>query len=465
MSSSRSLGITALSCVLCACQLQDYREKPIETSQWVQSFEQRDLSARGLRDFLAQCGLPSNPWPRSRWEAAGLECAALYYHPDLAKARAAIDVAHAQEHTAGQKPNPSAALRLEHQGGDPKAGEPWGIGPQFDIPIEGSGKRAARIERAVAETTVAEIDLEARIWEVRRSVRDRLLEWQEARQRLTHAREKLALLDQGESLLRRRQELGLASTFEVSSMRIDAQRSRLAVSAAQAKANTAIVQLAASMTVPVTALRSVEIDMMPSAATIPGLPGASTLQQQALTRRTDIRRALQEYVVAEKTLKEEIARQYPDFNFSPGYFFDPTDSINIWSFGVSMVLPMFNRNEGPIAEAEARRELAARNVESVQANIVGEVQGAAAGYVELQNALSEADAVITELNDQEQRLQKQFALGEADRLALVRAQLETAEARTSRMDLMIEQQRALNRLEDAVQLPLRPELNVNGQKQ
>jgi outer membrane protein TolC len=118
------------------------------------------------------------------------------------------------------------------------------------------------------------------------------------------------------------------------------------------------------------------------------------------------------------------------------------------------VLPILHRNQGPIAEAQARRELAARNVEAVQAAIIGELHSARAGYEELQQSAAQADEVINEMQQQERRVERQFKLGEVDRLALVRARLETASARSLRSEMRAEQWRALLRLEDAVQTVL-----------
>jgi outer membrane protein TolC len=440
------------SLLAASCGFQTYQEKPLQGEAWVERYGQRDLNDPALRDFLPGCGLASGPWPRSSWDGPSLQCAAMFFHPELARARAAIDVAKAGERSAGQRPNPAATLTVEHHGGKPEAGSPWGVGPSFDVPLELGGKRAARIERAVAETTAAEIDLDARAWLVRRGVRERLLALAEADRQGAELAAQQAALTSGVALLRRREEMGLTSSFEASSMRIEAQRARLAATTARARQRTARAELAASLSLPAGALDGVAIDTTAFRAdpTVT-LPPAATLQRQALVGRADIRRALQDYVIAEKSLKQEIARQYPDFTLSPGYFFDPTDNINIWTLGATMVLPLFHRNEGPIAEAQARRELAARTVELVQATIIGEVQSALAGYDELMSSSAQADEVVAEMQQQAARVRQQFELGETDRLAVVRADLETANALALRGELRAEQWRALQRLEDAVQ--------------
>ena len=70
-------------------------------------------------------------------------------------------------------------------------------------------------------------------------------------------------------------------------------------------------------------------------------------------------------------MKLEIAKQYPDAHLGTGYQFDQGE--NKWALGLSVEIPVLNRNQGPIAETEAKRGEAAARVLALQARIVGEV--------------------------------------------------------------------------------------------
>lgn len=444
--------------LLGGCMFQEYRPKPIEPQAFVSAYGQRDLAAPGLRTFMPQCGLPDQPWPRERWDLAGLECAALYFNPALAQARARIEVARSAEITAGQRPNPRFNVDLEHHSDTSGDRTPWSIGPRFEFTFEQPSRRSARIEGAVARTAAAEIDLDAAIWEVRRAARDRTLEFLAARRQRELLIAQSEPLQEGVRLLARREEVGLTNSFEVSAMRIEAQRAQLTRATAEARLKTAEAALAAAIGLPSSALGAARIEPveLPADGLPLAAPSAETLQRQALTGRADIRRALQDYAIAEAGLREQIARQYPDFTLSPGYFFDQGD--NIWSLGAALVLPLLHRNEGPIAEAAAARELAARAVDATQAAIIGEVATAHAGYMALRQSAIESAAVVDGLEQQEARLQRQFEAGEIDRLAVVRAHIETVSARVLREELLTETWRGLFRLEDAVQSSLRGEV-------
>jgi hypothetical protein len=62
-------------------------------------------------------------------------------------------------------------------------------------------------------------------------------------------------------------------------------------------------------------------------------------------------------------------RQYPQFQLSPGYYWD--HGIAKFPFDVGFTLPLFNRSEGEIAEARAAREVAGQRMLAV-----GEIIGA-----------------------------------------------------------------------------------------
>lgn len=73
-----------------------------------------------------------------------------------------------------------------------------------------------------------------------------------------------------------------------------------------------------------------------------------------MLNRLDLRRALADYAASEAALQLELAKQYPNVHLGPGYVFEEGD--NKFQIGVSVALPVLNRNEGPIAEVRARRE-------------------------------------------------------------------------------------------------------------
>jgi outer membrane protein TolC len=173
---------------------------------------------------------------------------------------------------------------------------------------------------------------------------------------------------------------------------------------------------------------------------------------QALLRRTDLLSALATYAATQAALQLEIAKQYPDVHLGPGYEFDQGD--NKWTLGFGLTLPLFNRNRGPIAEAEARRAEAAATFNALQARVLWEIDQAVAGYRGALRQQSEAEELVDSLQREETTARAIFDLGEISRSDLVALQLQLGATSLARLDAIARARLALGALEDALQTPL-----------
>ena len=179
----------------------------------------------------------------------------------------------------------------------------------------------------------------------------------------------------------------------------------------------------------------------------------TSVQRAGLLNRLDIQRLLAEYAAAENALQLEAARQYPDIHISPGYEF--MEGFNSYLIGPSLLLPLRDRNKGPIAEAEARRKEAAARFLTQQSIAIDQV---ARGLIRYRSALADfrdADSRLRALiQDRERAVQEQIQAGEADQLTLVGVRLEAVGAVRARLNALRDAQKALGAVEDAVQYPL-----------
>lgn len=176
------------------------------------------------------------------------------------------------------------------------------------------------------------------------------------------------------------------------------------------------------------------------------------IRQQALLSRPDILSVLAEYAASQSALQLEVVRQYPDLHLGPGYTWDA--GARKWSLGLSLTLPVFNQNQGPLAEAKARRLQAMANFNSTQARVIGEIDAALTGYQFVKTRLATADALLAEQNKQIQNMKASFKAGATDKVALLGTQLEMSKIELARIDALAKTQQALGALEDAVQRPL-----------
>lgn len=117
--------------------------------------------------------------------------------------------------------------------------------------------------------------------------------------------------------------------------------------------------LAAAIGVPAAALSEIELDFtkLSKPPALAGIP-VSNLKETALRERPDVLAAMADYAAAQSALQLEIANQYPNIQANPAYAWEMGE--HRWSLGVTTLsVPILRQNQGPIAEAEAkRRELA-----------------------------------------------------------------------------------------------------------
>jgi hypothetical protein len=116
-------------------------------------------------------------------------------------------------------------------------------------------------------------------------------------------------------------------------------------------------------------------------------------------------------------------------------------------------LPVFNHNQGPIAERMAQRETAAARFTALQTRVIDAIDGGLAGYRAATRAVTTADALLDGERDRERRTSQSLQAGAADRPSLLTVQLERLAAEESRFAECAQQRQALGALEDALEHP------------
>ena len=451
----QSFKIIAVFCALTTltgCAVRRYRPLPLSPAQIAASLKARSLADPGVRQFIATLQSAPATWPLTEWSLADLTLAAFYYNPALAIARGHLSEAEAAIVTAGARPNPSVKADL---GGESARESPWIAGFGFSLPIETAGKRRYRISQAERLADVARWDLTSTAWKVRAQVRSALVEYLAGKRNVSLLEDEERLGAEQVALLEQRFAVGMIPRSEVDIVRIQHTQTLLAVRAAEGRISQAEASLAAAIGVRTAALKGVKIvwpsfDQPPSAASL----HPATIQEDAVLNRLDIRRGLADYSVAEAALQLEIAKQYPDFDLGPDYAFE--EGAHLFSVALGLTLPVFNRNQGPIAEAQARRDQVAAQFIGVQASGIADSEQALAKYSAAMNQLAEARRLMQQSVTQEQATEKALEAGESDRVALNGTQLQAAVIAVAQLDTLFSAQQALGDLENAVQRPLLP---------
>jgi outer membrane protein, heavy metal efflux system len=449
-STKRVRLLLLLPMLLAGCATRHYHAIPIVPSETASRLEARNLADVGLRDYVEKnLGHTVSPWPLKTWDLRTLSLAALYFNPAIEAARAHLAEAQATIVTAGARPNPTVSI-------SPGIPSPYLLNLDLVMPIETAGKRGHRIQSARSLNQAAQFDLADSAWKVRTGVRAALLNYLLASRNLDLLRSEEEFRREQVSLLERRLAVGEIPRPEVDLARIELSKTHLAIATAEGQVSETNAVLAASIGVQVAAIQGIdvswtELDFPPSAESLT----PSQIQRDAVLNRLDVRRALSQYAAAEADLQLEISKQYPDLQIGPGYTYEEGHSF--FTVGFSTILPVFNRNQGPIAEAEARRKEAAAAFLAKQAQVVAESEQALALYIAALKELAEADQSLRTLQDaQLEMVQQAVRLGEEDRLTLNGVQIQSSVVARTRFDALSRAQSALGALEDAVQRPLDP---------
>jgi len=438
-----------LMALLAGCA--SYTPKPLDPAVQEHAFESRRLDSPDVQQFFEHSlGHDFAPWPPKSWDVTMLTLAALHFHPDLDAAQARRLLAEAVVMTAGTRPNPTLGASLQRNTDAPAGQSPWTYGLGIDIPIETAGKRDYRIERARHLAQAAKLREAETVWQVRSRVRASLLT---AYPTEALVRRQKDLQEEIARLLERRFAAGYASQPEVTQARLTLNQATLALTENQKQGAENLARVAAAVGVPANALEAAPIsfdsfDHLPPVAKLP----SAEMRRQALLSRPDVLAALAEYEASQSALQLEIAKQYPDVSLGPGYTWD-AGAVK-WSLGLSLVLPLLNRNEGPIAEAEARRKEAATTFLSAQAKAIAEVEQALAGYGHTIRMLETADTLLRDQGKKERAAAAAFQAGETDRLSWLSTRYETVTAELARINALSQAQQTLGRLEDALRRPI-----------
>ncbi len=437
-----------------------FRDHPLSPAQTANSLESRRLDTPDFRRFLATNLSRSFPeWPPKTWDFDMLTLAAMYYHPSLEVARAQWAVAEGGDKTAAERPNPVLTAQPGYSLSPSSGPSPWTPTVSLDIPIETMGKRRYRMDQARYLSDSARLGIITAAWQVRSNLRRSLIDFAGARQRESLLKQELALHDRIVQSLEQRLEAGAVASSEVGLVRIARERTQLDWLDARRLSSEALARVADSIGVTVAALQGLNLpDQISPSLSVEELMSAN-LRRQALLGRADLLSALSDYAASQAALQLEIARQYPDIHLGPSYNYDQNNQKIF--LGITMDLPVLNQNQGPIAEAEARRTQAAARFNELQTKVINEIDGAVMSYRATEQQLSSLDTLLVAQRKQTESVAAQVNAGAADPLDLLNAQLELSVGELARLDGHLRLEQALGAIEDALQRPaaaLKPSL-------
>jgi len=251
---------------------------------------------------------------------------------------------------AGLRPNPSADLVVEDVlgTGEFRGGRRAQITLALSQLIELGGKRAGRVDVAARSRDLAQREYEVRRVEVLADATERFIAVLERQNAHALARTNVELSQATVETVQRRIQAGAGSTLEAKRAQIALARARVAEEDVTHEQAVARSQLAATWGSTTPAFERAEGDLF-ARRRIPiftELTGSISASPQILRRLSEgnLRRA---------ELELAYAKRIPDVNLSAGPRWLEEPSKASFVFGVAVPLPLFDRNQGGVGEAQA----------------------------------------------------------------------------------------------------------------
>jgi cobalt-zinc-cadmium efflux system outer membrane protein len=285
-------------------------------------------------------------------------------NPDLAAAQWEIGIAEGDRQQAGLIPNPEVSWEAEDTRRDSRT-----TTVMLSQPIELGGKRGARIDVASRAQDAAGIELQRKRNALRADVIQAFTSAQTAQQRLQLSRQSLQLAEHGLRVALGRIEAGKSSPVEGTRAQVQRSEVRLELSRAERDQANAYQQLAQVMGAPLPASTTVQT----ATQSMPAVPPPTRLLER-LNETAELRLATLQIDQREASLGLEKAQRIPDLTVSIGSQYSELERERVNVVGLSMPIPLFNRNQGNVLAAARRTDQARDLRNATELRLRSEIQ-------------------------------------------------------------------------------------------
>jgi len=320
---------------------------------------------------------------------------ALADNPDLKAARIEVEAAAARVQQAGLRPNPMLEL-----GGQKAISPDNNLNIGVSLPLDLNGRKEGRVGVAERELDTKRRQVADRERRLRADVRMKAGELLAAQRSLGVIEDLLQVNRDGLAVVGNRVREGAAPSLDESLQLVEVNRLDASRQLAQSRVEIATLQLKALAGMVPDSPLVVKGDLAPSPLPL----NQAEAMQRSISDRSDLAVARAEVAMAAAIVKKEQAEgrwdasvnvgyQRQDFGFNlngltaSGQTRPIQDVFHYFGGGVSITLPVRNRNEGNIAAAMAAERAAERRVEFAVLTVQQEVAAAFTQYDAAQRSL------------------------------------------------------------------------------
>jgi len=274
--------------------------------------------------------------------------AAFAQNPDFAAIGREIGIAEGERRQAGLIPNPELSWEVEDTRRDTST-----TTVTLSQALELGGKRGARIEVAEAGQAIARLELERQRNSLRADVIQAFHAALRAQTALELAQQSQALTERGLRVVEGRVRAGQSSPVEATRAQVQLAQAEAAVRRARTErgvANQALARLTGSA--------EARFDRLDASNLSPGpAPQAERLLAK-VEQTAEWRLAAAQIERGDASLGSEKAQRIPNLTVSLGSQYSREDRERVNVVGLSMPLPLFDRNQGNVLAAARRADQA-----------------------------------------------------------------------------------------------------------
>lgn len=291
---------------------------------------------------------------------------AMAANPQLAAARQEIGIAQGARDQAGVMPNPELSYEVEDTDRNSST-----TTITLSQALELGGKRGARIEAASYGQSVAQLELARQVNSLRADVVQAFHAALRAQVGVDLARQSQQLGERGLKVVDGRVRAGKSSPVEATRAQVELAEARLQLRRAETEQAMAYQNLAL-----ISGSATADVQRLDAPGLSPGLPPSSVGLLARLEQTAEMRHALAVIDQSDAALGSEKALRVPNLTVSVGSQYDRAVRERVNVVGLSMPLPLFDRNQGNVLSAARRADQARDQRNAVEQRLRSETQTA-----------------------------------------------------------------------------------------
>ncbi len=352
--------------------------------------------------------------------------------PKLRAIRDQKGIAAAQLLQAGVLPNPQLSYGLDFPTGGTTQGtvNAFNLGVTWEITslISRSAKRAA----AQADAASVDLDTGWQEWQAAEGAKLQVYHLYFFDQQLAIARQEEKDLSENLARVKRGAQLGLVTVVDLAAAEAAAQKMRTTVLTTEQQREHE--RLALNESLGFSGNDSIPLEQNVASPAVEELPSAEALTDGLEERRLDLLALKSGYRSEEEKLRAAVLEQFPKIGIGFTHAGD-TSNVITTGFGVTIDLPLFDRNQGAIAVEKATRaklydEYVARLFEAR-----GEIARAIADINSVKRQIDAAETSIPILQNVVESYRRALLQGNADVLTYYNARADLIARRMELFDL------------------------------